>query len=340
MAWFIAVLLALYAVSFFSTKPLTAFTPAKTQPLRGVLAVLIVAFHLSHIPPADAALGVVYRWGASVVALFFFISGFGLTRQFGQRGRAYLSGFWMHRIVRGVLVSWLLAYVLFVLLVRRSPWSLADAVAGLLATGETTLPYSWYVFVILCLYVGFYVCGRFLPVRWLASALTLWSVALMVAMAVAGWERCWYVSTLAFPVGVWYARVEARLLAFFTPSPGWAYRAVVPVLLVVAGVLYWSKAEWAYALLYGLLPLMVAVPFMRVKAERLGAWRPVVWLSGVSYEVYLCQGIAFGLARRFLPAGTGAFVWIVAAFSLTLVLAWMVHAASRAVASAGAGRPR
>lgn len=185
MAWFVLLLLALYVASLFGKGRFAAFTPDKTQPLRGILAVLIVAHHLSHIAPADAVLTPVYSWSASLVSLFFFISGFGLTRQLASRGQSYLSGFFARRIVRGILVSWLLAYVLFLLLGGNQAWNPADAVLGLLATGNTTLPYSWYVLCILYLYVGFYLCARFVPGRWMAPALAVWTLAGMTAVGLA-----------------------------------------------------------------------------------------------------------------------------------------------------------
>lgn len=334
MAWFLLLLLAFYVASFFGRGSFVAFTPGKTQPLRGILAVLIVAYHLSQFPPTGPVLAPVSSWGASVVSLFFFISGYGLMRQFQARGRDYLSGFLARRIVRGVLVSWLLACALFLLLGGYRAWNPADAVAGLLRAGNTTLPYAWYVLCILYLYVGFYVCGRLVPGRWMEAALTAWSVVGMAAVGLAGWERCWYLSTLAFPVGAWYARGEAGLLAFFSRRRV-AYRLAVPALLCVMALLYLLRAEWATAAFFGLLPLMVAVPAMRVGLERLGAWRPLAWLSRQSYEIYLCQGIAFMLARRFLPADVGAWPFLLAAFALTFLMAWMVHRASHTVSSVG-----
>lgn len=333
MAWFVLLLLALYVASLFGKGRFAAFTPDKTQPLRGILAVLIVAHHLSHIAPADAVLTPVYSWSASLVSLFFFISGFGLTRQLASRGQSYLSGFFARRIVRGILVSWLLAYVLFLLLGGNQAWNPADAVLGLLATGNTTLPYSWYVLCILYLYVGFYLCARFVPGRWMAPALAVWTLAGMTAVGLAGWERCWYLSALAFPAGAFYARHEASLLAFFRRRP-WSYRLAVPVLLLVAGAFFLLKKEWANAAFFALLPLMVAVPLMRVGTERLSAWRPLAWLSRKSYEIYLCQGIAFMLTHRFLPSGVGAWPYLLTAFVLTFLLAGAVHWASHRLSSA------
>lgn len=330
MLLFLSVLLALFVASLSVRPRFAPLTPDKTQPLRGIWAVLIVAFHLSHVAPADKALAAVFHWGAPVVALFFFISGYGLMQQFKRRGQDYLNDFFFRRVGMGILLPWLLAYVLYLLVTGAGGWSLSSSVKGLLGAGRTTLPYSWYVFAILWLYAGFYVCGRFLPRRWIGPALTLWSLFSMLYVFGAGWERCWYVTTLAFPAGVCYASFEPVLLASFARRR-WAYGAAFLLMLSLAGGFYGLKAEWSYAGVYVFLPLLVMLPFTRLRVERLDACGALTWLSGMAYEIYLCQGTAFFLTRKFLPERSGAALFIVVAFIVTFALAWGVSRAARII---------
>lgn len=328
MLLFLSVLMALFVVSLSGRARFAPLTPDKTQPLRGIWAVLIVAFHLSHIPPADKALTAVFHWGAPVVSLFFFMSGYGLMQQLRRRGQDYLNDFFFRRVGMGILLPWLLAYVLYLLVTGAGGWSLSAAVTGLLSAGRTTLPYSWYVFAILWLYSGFYVCGRFLSRRWIGLALTMWSLVSMLYAFGAGWERCWYVTTLAFPAGVCYASFEPVLLASFARRR-WAYVAAFLLMLSFAGGLYGLKAEWAYAGVYVFLPLLVMLPFTRLRVERWGACGAFSWLSGMAYEIYLCQGTAFLLTRKFLPEHSGAVLFIMVAFIVTFALSWGVSRVSR-----------
>lgn len=328
MLLFLSVLLALFVASLSVRPRFAPLTPDKTQPLRGIWAVLIVAFHLSHVAPADKALAAVFHWGAPVVALFFFISGYGLMQQFKRRGQDYLNDFFFRRVGMGILLPWLLAYVLYLLVTGAGGWSLSSSVKGLLGAGRTTLPYSWYVFAILWLYAGFYVCGRFLPRRWIGPALTLWSLFSMLYVFGAGWERCWYVTTLAFPAGVCYASFEPVLLVSFARRR-WAYGAAFLLMLSLAGGFYGLKAEWSYAGVYVFLPLLVMLPFTRLRVERLDACGALTWLSGMAYEIYLCQGTAFFLTRKFLPERSGAALFIVVAFIVTFAIAWGVSRAAR-----------
>lgn len=330
MLLFLSVLLALFVASLSVRSRFAPLTPDKTQPLRGIWAVLIVAFHLSHVAPADKALAAVFHWGAPVVSLFFFMSGYGLMQQLRRRGQDYLNDFFPRRVGMGILLPWLLAYVLYLLVTGAGGWSLSSSVKGLLGAGRTTLPYSWYVFAILWLYAGFYVCGRFLPRRWVGPALTLWSLFSMLYVFGAGWERCWYVTTLAFPAGVCYASFEPVLLASFARRC-WAYGAAFLLMLSLAGGFYGLKAEWSYAGVYVFLPLLVMLPFTKLRVERLDACGALTWLSGMAYEIYLCQGTAFFLTRKFLPERSGAALFIVVAFAVTFALAWGVSRAARII---------
>lgn len=54
-----------------------------------------------------------------------------------------------------------------------------------------------------------------------------------------------------------------------------------------------------------------------------------IWLSGMAYEIYLCQGTAFFLTRKFLPERSGAALFIVVAFIVTFAMAWGVSRAAR-----------
>lgn len=71
------------------------------------------------------------------------------------------------------------------------------------------------------------------------------------------------------------------------------------------------------------------LPFTRLRVERWGACGALSWLSGMAYEIYLCQGTAFLLTRKFLPEHSGAALFIMVAFIVTFALSWGVSRVSR-----------
>ena len=107
----------------------------------------IVAFHLSY--QTDDWLFMFSSWGAPVVSIFYFISGYGLAFNYRARGNEYLSHFFKHRILGNLILPFLLVWIVNRIVSGNISMSLLDELIELLMHGETTLPYSWYVFSIL-----------------------------------------------------------------------------------------------------------------------------------------------------------------------------------------------
>lgn len=90
------------------------------------------------------------------ISIFYFISGYGLAFNYRARGNEYLSHFFKHRILGNLILPFLLVWIVNRIVSGNISMSLLDELIELLMHGETTLPYSWYVFSILLFYILFY----------------------------------------------------------------------------------------------------------------------------------------------------------------------------------------
>ena len=79
------------------------FSLENTLPLRGVLALLIALHHVSQRIVSTPILSEFSKWGEYIVALFFFIMGYGLTISYEKKGTSYLDGFFKRRIIKLIL---------------------------------------------------------------------------------------------------------------------------------------------------------------------------------------------------------------------------------------------
>ncbi len=118
MYLFIFLLTLCLAISFAKPKAdLKPFSVEALMPLRGVLAVFIVLHHC--VLRTDGA-GADVPWvlsqfsfmGAPVVAVFFFLSGYGLTRSLKCKGEAYLHGF-LHKRLSKILIPLVLCSIVY-----------------------------------------------------------------------------------------------------------------------------------------------------------------------------------------------------------------------------------
>ena len=180
------------------------------------------------------------------------------------------------------------------------------------------LPYSWYVFCAILFYFVFYLAFR-LAARPLIGILLCgaFTVALMAAFRLMGWGAYWWISLPMFPVGLLFKYVERR---WFDGMP--AGRVAAAMLLVclaasalrVAGV---GGVQWATGFLLSLVWLL-PLTLLNVSSKALA------FLGGISYEVYLVQGIAFLWLRNDTLYVADDRLFACASVVLTVVLAYVV----------------
>lgn len=321
MFLFIFCIIVLYALSFFSgKKDLEIFGKEKVIPLKGISAILIVVHHLSF---QTHWLSTFYSWGAPIVSIFLFISGYGLMKSYRSKGEVYLSAFVLNRIVKSLLLPFALAWLLYRIINYNSAPDIPTALGDLLVNGHTLLPFSWYVFAILLFYLSFYAVCKILSRRVKSTILILFCIVVgYIALTKhLGYERCWHISSLAFPFGILYAEYEMKFHRFWSTSII-RYYLTVPVCLLLIALCVFTKNETAYMLVYVLIPFTIACLFSKVNVERLNESGPVRVISGISYEIYLCQGISMSLLRGNYLSIHSDMLYILFTLLLTILLAY------------------
>ena len=107
MIFFLVIIGILYIFSFCSfNERVSTFNKEHVSTLKGVMAISIVAFHLFY--QTDDWLFMFSSWGAPIVSMFYFISGYGLALNYRAKGNEYLSHFFKHRIWESLILPFLL----------------------------------------------------------------------------------------------------------------------------------------------------------------------------------------------------------------------------------------
>ena len=300
-----------------------SFGKNKMAPLKALMTLMIVAHHLALFYGITVFKPFV-KLGAPIVSVFFFISGFGLQKSYQMRGKDYLDGFWGRRIwivVAPVFVSLCVYYVL--------TWNLShdfwNEWKDLIINGKTILPFSWFAIEIVSFYCVYYLSYRFLHKRWKLIGVWVGVVILMVVFILVGYDRCWWVSSLAFPFGIVAAYNEGRVFSFYEKHPVFYWFTLLGLSLVFV-LAYLSSQQYIWTICYVCIPLIVALVVARLPLEKLNV-RVISFLAMISYEIYLCHGIVVELLRgRFFIKSDWLFVTLV--YTVTILLAWGVHSLS------------
>lgn len=316
MYLFIICIALLYFCSLFTKSNSAGFDKEKVVPLKAMLALLIILHHIS-LENEIAWLSPLKSWGAPIVSIFFFISGYGLILSYDKCGEAYLSRFIKHRIINTLILPLLLASLIFWLVVPDLP-GFVESVRLLIMDGVVLLPHSWYVFAILIFYIAFYISCKFMSEVNIIILLTLLCAGYIIITNQLGYARCWYISALAFPAGAAYAYWSRAFLNRISNNSWW----VVPLCILFAAFLYFTHSELGYIFVYVLIPFSIVFLCSKLNIEKLGKIKLFRWLSTISYEIYLCQGIAMYLASKIVF--NGSLLYILYVLLLSFVFAYIV----------------
>lgn len=300
-----------------------SFDKDKLILVKALMALVIVADHLNFFLDL-APLKPFRELGAPIVSVFFFISGFGLVRSYQTKGALYLKSFLQRKFLRIVLPA-LLALVCYYLLLWKSGRSYLDEWKNLLLYGTPVLPFSWFAEAIVFFYLVYYCSFKFLPGKWKSAGLLSGTLSWMALTILAGYDWCWWICSLSFPSGAFFAHKEKDIYAFCEARP-YRYYALLGGLSILFLGLYLPRNPYLWTLCYILIPAIVALVVARLPIGRLHG--PVLaFIAGISYEIYLCHGIPMELFRDRFPISS-PLLFIIAVYALTILLAFCVHKAS------------
>jgi peptidoglycan/LPS O-acetylase OafA/YrhL len=323
-------ILLLVGISFVKLRHIDSIASIKpfdvdaTLPLRGILALLIVVYHLSHnFQTSPLYIGIIASCDGPVVSTFFFLSGYGLVKSYQKKGRRYLDHFLTKRLGK-ILPLFLILSAVFVIFPLNPTLSSAATLFGLLR-GETPLPYSWFIVAITYFYVAFYGSCRLSksPNRLICNVAI--ATALYYAITVSlNWGGRWYSTSPAFLLGVVMAVHERKYLWLLVN------RRVALVGLYVALLLtsiamqshYFSfipqNALMGRVLYFTLVPIsvMIAVNTLGMVSNTL-----LRYLGNLSLDIYLLHGVFITLFVRY---GYPWFTTTILTIALTIVgaMAW------------------
>lgn len=300
---------------------------AETTSLRGVLAVVVILGHLALQTVSGGVFFQMSRVGYMAVAVFFFLSGYGLQRQHMTRPD-YAKGFLRKRLL-SVALPYVIVSVLF--WVYYACGGRVISVQTLLTAairGNFIVTYSWYIVEILLFYVAFWllmrICGKRQGLMVIGGL--IWYGAFTAFCLVMGYSNWWYMSSLPLVVGMAWAVYEKQILAVLRK---YYLVLLAAVVCVLGGMLLLSGRFFNTAILKDVAKIVIAVLFtlavvLVLLKVRIG--NPVLhFLGEISMELYLLQGLAMMLMRNQWLYIQHSLLYCVLVLLVDVALAALLH---------------
>ncbi len=299
-------------------KERNIFPKEVSDTLKGMLAIVILFSHL-HYATEIPFLVFFNKIGTTAVALFFFISGFGLMSSFRKKGKAYLGTIPLLRTWKVFLPMLVVTLLYFLLLYLDGQKIEGNIFARLLWQGITPLPNAWFVFVLMYSYYAFFFAFRWS--RTPVEGIIFCGAGLLCFVWWAiehDYERAWWVCSFAFLAGVVYAQYGTNIRSV---TRKW-YVSLSLLLSVFVIYIFRERFEWLLILPHCILPLLVVV-WLKVGS---GTQRAFAWLAEHSYEIYLLHGVAIVLLRGNTIYISSDYIFAASVLLTTLFASRLLHA--------------
>lgn len=285
-----------------------------TTSLRGVCALAIM---LCHIRITNfAPLNVFNYLGNPIVGIFFFLSGYGMLTRIKQIGiDNYMNGFILKRCVPlfvEYIFVWIFNFVCMFLVSRNFNF-----------LKEIITPHSWFIIMIEVLYIVFYIGYKLFKdnLKGLIIFVTIFELAVIIALSAFGVDECWYLSLLCFSGGMIYSVVNLNEKKTLPLIFGFGALAVVA-----------TSAEYVlsdkpkiivlWALIYNVSVLSLAIVALSV-GRYVRFKNPVFELCGkMSLEIYLLHGVFQFVFKEIKPIYNNSLLYGAMIILCTLLMSY------------------
>lgn len=307
---------------------LCGFGREETLPLRGLMALLVVFGHLTIRTGHQFVLLEIFHWATPSVAVFFFLSGYGLFKSHSARkseavGVAYWVRFVARSLVKLLPPVFLVGFCLWMF--RVATGTASDETVWVPAVRNCVLSFhDWFVWTLLLFYVlfalSFAVAGTargILPVS--VGVCAYW----FVSRHVLGIQSYWWVTCFAFPVGLLFSRFEAAILnvvsrkGLVVPIVATALLAVVTMLSCRRDLPIVGKFKEPF---FAVLGPVVAICLLYFNPLRKS--RALCFLGGISYEIYVVHGL---FEYAFFPLRNQPHLYVAMVVSVSVLAAVGLH---------------
>lgn len=313
-----------------------------TTGLRGILAITIVLHHMSEKIDSGYVFPYFQHLGYLVVAVFFFLSGYGLLVSYKKKGKNYLKGFLKKRVLYLLIVYLIVSaiYIVFDIIIGKE-MSVKRVLTGIFFSSDPIAVNSWYILVQLILYLFFWIVFSLeKPSRKTKILIMTMLVALLaVVYRLVNYYPYWYISNFAFVFGmlwaekkVWIDKILGKhyILCLFFSVLCFALFSAVPLMFEHFGydleairLIFRMLSSVAFSAL-----IIVALKFIKPTG------RLLKFLGGLSLEIYLLHAMVYiSLRNRKYLWVENEFLWVVLTIVITIALAWASNLLNKKISS-------
>lgn len=305
---------------------------------RGFFALVVVLHHLAK----ETETGLVYPYFAKIgylaVAVFFFLSGYGLQKSYISSDD-YKRSFLQKRLT-GILIAYAAATCMYSLLafVGGTRYSLTDVLMAIVK-GKPIVSNSWYIICIILFYLVFYALMHICKKNYKAMVLgaCCWCMVYTFLCMALGYGQWWYNTCPIFVVGMFWATYESKILRIISK---YYWSIATCVCLTLVALLFLFDKVVMFASFVGFSTFMrtitatvFVVAVLLFSAKFVIGNRVLSFLGKISLEIYLIHGLFLPTLRSGSIYIENDLLWCISCLVGTIVTAYLANCVFKKIKS-------
>ena len=326
---FILLLMSLF-VYFIPKTNVDYLSNKSTKSLKGLLALFIIFHHVSQKITTGANFSNFEYMGRYIVALFFFLSGYGLYFQYSNDA-TYMENFLRKRLTR-IFIPFFVFIVIYVIY-RASLGEVVnvDFFLSFWRDHSNIIYNGWFINSIIVLYVIFYVSFKKKDSKIAIFKLVFFTLVYIfwkVYQNHGDWE---YVSIMAFFLGVFWMK-DRSLIDKFIEKNYFVFLVLFSILMYVfrryevimknIGI----TNKYVYYGIVGNLCTMIFVVYFLLLTNKLNFSNKYLdFLGNISFEIYMIHGLVMHyLGKFFVSSAVNDVIYTIVVLLVSIVFAYCI----------------
>ena len=326
---FILLLMSLF-VYFIPKANVDYLSNKSTKSLKGLLALFIIFHHVSQKITTGANFSNFEYMGRYIVALFFFLSGYGLYFQYSNDA-TYMENFLRKRLTR-IFIPFFVFIVIYVIY-RASLGEVVnvDFFLSFWRDHSNIIYNGWFINSIIVLYVIFYVSFKKKDSKIAIFKLVFFTLVYIFWKAYQNHGDWEYVSIMAFFLGVFWMKDRSLIDKFIEKN--------YFVLLVSFSILMYVfrhyevimknigiTNRYVYYGIVGNLCTMIFVVYFLLLTNKLNFSNKYLdFLGNISFEIYMIHGLVMHyLGKFFVSSAVNDVIYTIVVLLVSIVFAYCI----------------
>lgn len=331
--------ISLLSAALFKTKlvtPIKAYNDEfmsikNCNSYKGFFALIVILHHISQRVSGGTLPTDFTRVGYLAVAVFLFLSGYGLQKQNLSKPE-YSRGFLLKRIP-AILIPYIVMTAIYWLIyaILGDVRSFGTLWHNFIADGDPIVWFSWYVVCILYFYIAFYILMKTFKNN--KAGTIFGGIAFLISYVFIcsrlNFGLWWYQTSFVFVLGIVFSSYEKNILKFI--------KKFYPIILLLSLTFFivLAKHKWEIywltpslkteLLLVAVLSFLFIVSFFMLALKLRINNKFLDFLGKISFEIYMIQGATMLFLRNDRFNVQSDILWTVLVLVDSLLSAYLLN---------------